>query len=139
VSSSTIVGFTGTCNGMTVAQRASVVELMRRIEPHECHHGDCVGADRQFHEIARTGPRWMVGHPGPDEGLRANCDFDETKEVLSHLARNREIVKSVDVVIATPQETEHQNFGGTWYTIDHAIKKGRPVHVVWPDGRVETM
>jgi uncharacterized protein YyaL (SSP411 family) len=46
-----VVGFTGTREGMTDAQQASVLRLLLELDPHGIHHGDSVGADAQSHDL----------------------------------------------------------------------------------------
>jgi hypothetical protein len=44
------------------------------------------------------------------------------------------------MLIATPWQSERpapKTGGGTWYTIEFAEKWGKPVAIIWPDGRVE--
>jgi hypothetical protein len=43
------VGFTGTRKGMTPQQRVAFAELVITLRPTQAHHGDCVGADAEFH------------------------------------------------------------------------------------------
>ena len=139
------IGFTGTRDGCTGDQflklRSTVDKLTPTLTDFECHHGDCVGADAEFHEIAQYYGAKIVIHPptGPaDDPLRANCELGhpihEMREPLSHFARNRAIVDETDVLIVCPAQMEHQPRGGTWYTHDYAIKKKKPVVIVWPDG-----
>lgn len=115
----------------------------------EFHHGDCIGADDDAADIVAEilGDSDMdmrtckiVCHPPVDEQHRAfNEMADETREPLTHFARNRAIVDETDVLCATPWQTETpapKTGGGTWYTIEYAMKKGKPVHIIWPDGSV---
>lgn len=128
------VGFTGTRHGMTAAQKATVWELLRYDEVTEVHHGDCVGADGDFHDICHG--KWpVIIHPPLDPKLRAWCDGDRLPE-KHYLERNRDIVAACDWLIATPKEARDTG-GGTWYTIKRAIDTGRLVTIVWPDGTAE--
>lgn len=56
--------------------------------------------------------------------------------VKKPLDRNRDIVEAAEVLIACPDGPERQR-SGTWATIRHALRVGKPVVIVWPDGRVE--
>ena len=52
-----IVGFTGTRQGMTDDQKCALRKLLSEIArngsfPLLFHHGDCVGSDEEAHEIA---------------------------------------------------------------------------------------
>ena len=50
--------------------------------------------------------------------------------------RNRNIVDATDILVATPKENKGDIYrGGTWYTINYAVSKGKPVYIIWPDGR----
>ena len=52
--------------------------------------------------------------------------------------RNEHIVDEADVVVAAPATEMEQPRGGTWYTIRYARKVEKVLHVVGPDGTVET-
>ena len=67
-----IVGFTGSRVGMTGPQSAIVLKLLAKAA--EAHHGDCVGADEQFHELCRIAGVPVVIHPPDDDKLRAFCE-----------------------------------------------------------------
>lgn len=69
------LGFTGTRHGMDSLQNSKVHELVQeaielseaRGEPFEVHHGDCVGADEEFHNIVLGFGSFVssiVIHPG---------------------------------------------------------------------------
>lgn len=134
------LGFTGTRHGMTREQlhnvRSLVVSLQNANKPTRiaAHHGDCVGADAQFHAICRDLGCWMVGHPPTDQKLRAWCQFDELHPMQSYTRRNRAIVTSSVYMIGAPFEMERQNHGGTWGTIEMAGGKTGRLAVVLPTG-----
>lgn len=134
------VGFTGTRHGMTAEQRAAVQALLVKLAALDelCgHHGDCVGADAEFHDIVRPLARTVVIHPPIDDAHRAFCkSADEWRPAITHLARNRCIVIESAVMIATPYEADRQLRGGTWYTIDYTQKQDHPLAVVAPVGDV---
>jgi hypothetical protein len=136
------LGFTGTRHGMTAAQRAAVVELLDELAPATgfvAHHGDCVGADAEFHDLCRERPSsFIVIHPGPITDLehQAHRVGDERREPLPHMRRNKNIVLASDVIIATPFEDLEQEYGGTWRTIGMARKAKRQLAIVWRHGRI---
>jgi hypothetical protein len=134
------VGFTGTRNGMTREQIARVRQALAQSwrEGAEFHHGDCLGADAEAATHARDLGYRIVCHPPIDQSLRAFFPSDETRQPLTYFARNREIVKAVDQMLAAPPTIERQPRGGTWYTVDYADKIGRPLVIAPPDGSVET-
>lgn len=135
------VGFTGTQRGMTVTQHAAVTDLLRGRTI--CgHHGDCVGADEDFHEIVRR-QDWstIVIHPPVDRAKRAFCAGDGGERVAvtvllekPYLERNRDIVDVTVCLIATPKKITPELRSGTWSTIRYAAKVGRPYVVVGPAG-----
>lgn len=128
------VGFTGTRDGMTLAQKVTVIALLRQYAPVWVHHGDCVGADAEFHHAAQAVGAQVMIHPPSDPKLRAGLVGDDIAEEKPYLDRNRDIVHAADVLIATPKETTGATKGGTWYTVKYARKQGRKVVIVWPDG-----
>ncbi len=135
------IGFTGTRHGLTPAQRSEVaflVDLCAGFGPLEAHHGDCVGADAEFHSIARRCGVRIVVHPGPadDVARQAGCVGAERREPLPRMQRNRNIVLASTVMIAAPYEETQQPRGGTWRTVEMARKAGRPLALVLPSGVV---
>lgn len=128
------VGFTGTRDGMTPAQKATVASLLERVAPRWCHHGDCVGADADFHHLAKAAGSAVMIHPPSDPKLRAGLVGDDIAEEKPYLDRNRDIVNASSILIATPKEPTPQGKGGTWFTIGYARLQGKRVTIVWPDG-----
>ena len=131
------IGFTGTRCGMTVNQKTSLSELLTTLKPDDVHHGDCVGADLEFANMVDSMfPEVpIICHPPIDKTHRAF--FNKNAHVLeekTHLARNRDIVNSCDVLIGCPLQEEHQSLGGTWYTIDYAEKQKKQVYIISPKG-----
>lgn len=140
LSTMSVIGFTGTRYGMTIDQRRTVCELLTRDGITEVHHGDCVGADADFHQLANGWRHHIVIHPPTDEKLRAFCDGTDVVHHVAkpYLDRNRDIVDACDQLIATPKE-DGEPFGkggGTWYTIRYAREIGKRVAIVYPDGEV---
>ena len=138
------IGFTGTRHGMTDAQMSAVTRLIgdcvaqwaSTIAPMTAHHGDCIGADAQFHGFCERRGFNIVGHLPVDEAYRAFCRFDVTREPKKHMQRNAQIVRAADVMIAAPFSQEEQSFGGTWRTVQMTRKAGKPLALVLPDGTV---
>lgn len=131
---------------MTTEQRSVVNRLLWEWLPDEVHHGDCVGADAEFAEMcAALVPRpRIVAHPGEsakggENHLRANSPHnDDVLPTKTHFARNRDMVDLLvadsDALVGTPADEEWQPHGGTWYTLDYAIKQGVKVINVSPSG-----
>ena len=133
------VGFTGTRWEMSEAQKTAVYALLDELRGLGCdlsvHHGDCVGADADFHIIARSLGAYTVGHPPDNAKLRAYCTFDMTMPPLPYMKRNKNIVRSALLMIATPLEMTKHERGGTWGTRTMAINMNRPIATVLRDVR----
>lgn len=133
------VGFTGTRRGLREQQaKALEVVLIGEWGPGagELHHGDCVGADEHAHNIARSHGRRVVIHPPDSDAFRAFCEGDQSLSRLPYLQRNRAIVDCTDVLVACPDGPERQR-SGTWSTVRYALRSGKHVTLVHPDGRIE--
>jgi hypothetical protein len=159
------IGFTGTRLGMSIDQ--SVV-LRRKLSPgkggttwtmfSEFHHGDCVGADEEAHDMMRVmlSRHWplrvdLVVHPPTDYRFRAGCgttraereDARNAKGAVKvlpargYLERDRDIVDATDLLIACPAGIDLRSHGGTAYTVRYARTQVKPILIIWGDGRVE--
>ena len=130
-------GFTGTRHGMTEAQKAALRGYLAG-STGEFHHGDCVGADAEAHDIADECGYGIIIHPPKDYAHRAWKEVPRhmMKSEDSYLSRNRAIVNSTISLIATPFEAEEQPKGGTWYTVRYARKAGKAVVLILPDGKI---
>lgn len=133
------IGFTGTQEGMTVAQFSSLEEFMED-NPHfsVAHHGDCIGADAEFHTLCIENRLWIVGHPPINESKRAFCPFDEIREPKEYLDRNKDIVDEARFMIVAPKGPEELR-SGTWSTARYAKKKNIHGLIFWPDGTIEDL
>lgn len=145
-------GFTGTQQGMTDAQKSSFARLVQRVPPDEFHHGDCIGADEQAHALVREycPTTLVVIHPPTNQNKRAFCEVDdilheeigrktpttEWKYPFDYLIRNQHIVNFATVLIATPGESKEQLRSGTWSTVRRGRKKGIPVFIILPSGKI---
>lgn len=128
-------GFTGTQRGMTAAQRDALRDYLRGIRG-EFHHGDCIGADSQAHDIALECGYTIVLHP-PSNPSRRAWRRAETKRIeRPYLNRNKYIVSETITLIAAPGEDKEQLRSGTWSTVRFARKQGKCVVIIFPDGAV---
>ncbi len=129
------VGFTGTRSGMTDAQKATFGNVLAEFSPALFTHGDCVGADADAHQIAVQLDVPVEIRPCNFPSMRAHCEGAAVVHpITTAFTRNRAIVDSCDLLIATPVTNEEQERGGTWYTIRYARKKGRKTIIIPPDG-----
>jgi hypothetical protein len=139
------VGFTGTQLGMTNKQKTRFEEWIGISNITEFHHGDCIGADEEAHEIVNSSTRdiTIIIHPPKDMSKRAFCGKgDEGGSILfkpekPYLDRNHDIVRASTVLIACPKKIYEETRSGTWATIRHAKKCGVMVLIIWPDGLME--
>lgn len=130
-----ILGFSGTSEGMTQKQRETLRYLFCELELMELHHGDCIGADSQAHEIARKMSCRIVSHPPSNSTKRAFKKADVTRDVLPYLERNRKIAEEgIDGLVAAPLLDEEVLRSGTWSTVRRAIKLSRRVLIIRRDG-----
>lgn len=137
------IGFTGTQKGMTTAQGLSLLIFLRKKKPSKWagvdwfHHGDCIGADSEAHEIAVELGFKVAIHPPSSSSKRALRRGDHMFMRLPYLQRNRAIVDATEMLVATPRQSKEIRRSGTWATIRWALKKGRPVVIIFPDGSVD--
>jgi hypothetical protein len=128
-----IIGFTGTQIGMSKRQLGLFEAFLLNVT--EFHHGMCIGADAEAHELVRRfSPLTIIhGHPGlrdvgdRNRSKRANVTVDVLHPEAPFLERNRTIVNLSTILIAAPS-TDHEVLrSGTWATIRYAHKLKRNV------------
>jgi hypothetical protein len=134
------IGITGTRNGATKEQLDAMGDLLETLCPYQVHHGDCVGVDEQFHEMANDlrmncheDKYFTVVHPPTDPKFRAFCVGEEILPEQPYLRRNRDIVRASDILIAVPSGPETLR-SGTWSTVRYAIKHNKAVILINTDG-----
>lgn len=149
-----IIGFTGTRNGMTEEQKHSVRKLIY-MHDHayaEAHnitevfglHGDCEGADEDFHNLCREHVfiRDVWCRPCTLDNYRAHTDALVIAEPVRPMERNRIIAGTSHIMIACPPNgtlgnmNEHRikRGSGTWATIGFRERAEKDFYVVYPDG-----
>lgn len=132
------LGFTGTQRGLTDKQRDALAGWVEAFKSQldEFHHGDCVGADAEAHDIVRlaSGSVRIVLHPPTVDAKRAFRAANIYREAKPYLTRNKDIVRETDGIIACPADMTEQLRSGTWSTIRFAMRSGKPVRVFYPDG-----
>lgn len=130
------IGFTGTRKGMTDAQKKRLKLLLKAMKSKitRVHHGDCIGADSEFHYIVDSlnTKIEIIIHPPTEAIHRAHCPSPFIRNKKSYLARNRDIVNESELIIATPKTMLREGGGGTWYTINFAKSRGKRVIILEP-------
>ncbi len=131
------VAFTGTQRGMQPAQGVAFTELICMLRPDWFHHGNCVGADKDAHDVVRAClPTKIRLHPCNITNKQAECVGDATELVLPPLVRNRVMVDQCPILVATPGEADEVLRSGTWATIRYARAKKRTIYLITPLGDV---
>ena len=126
-----IVGFTGSSrHSLTDTQIMEVRSIIESDEVTEVHHGDCVGADASFHNIAKESRKRIVIHPPENDKHRAYKHGDRMYPLKPYLQRNHDIVESSDMMIACPDSSKEKLRSGTWATIRYARKIGKEVNLI---------
>ena len=133
------MGFTGTQLGMTRAQKSEVARVLVNAKATEVHHGDCIGADAEFHDIVRmVDPKIKIHvHPPAEDKKRAFKRGDVLYPAKPYLERNHDIVDACEILIATPAQKNEVLRSGTWATIRYARKIKRSTIIITPNGNSE--
>lgn len=139
------VGFTGTRDGMTDAQKDTLSAWLARHRLSEFHHGNAVGADEDaVRELLTAAQDFehlravaIHAHPCgvPGQGSAAAFILSHVKhKVAEPLVRNRAIVAACDVLLAAPKSPHEERRSGTWAAIREARRRGKRVLILNPDG-----
>ena len=131
------ISFSGTRKGMSNIQKKIVTHLLSIYKPDKVRHGDCIGADNDFHNIAKDIGIDIILHPPINEKYRAFCDSKEILEAKDYLDRNRDMINSSELLLATPKDKEVLR-SGTWMSIRYAISRKIPVWIIYPDGKINS-
>lgn len=122
---------------MTFPQGAAVAVLLDcLVGDWWLHHGDCIGADAQAHELALDVGLLIAIHPPTVLRHRAFCKgASQLYPEKPYMDRNRDIVDMTSELIAAPATMiEEPRGSGTWATIRYARSMKVPVIIVFPDG-----
>jgi len=123
---------------MTDPQKSTLRDLLAG-GSGEFHHGDCIGADSEAHDIAILCGYTVVLHPPTNPAKRAWRDVPQhlKRTKKPYLARNQDIVTETASLIAAPADPVEQLRSGTWSTVRFARQRGKPVLLILPDGTVK--
>jgi len=133
------IGFTGTRKGMTLDQKKSFEDIVSQCLFDQFHHGDCLGADSDAHEIIRKKKTIKIHVWPPLNNInRAYCGYEDDVSIIhnvqGYLVRNKKIVDSTKMLIACPAEPSEILRSGTWSTIRYAYKKKKQIVIIFPNG-----
>jgi hypothetical protein len=130
------IGFTGTREGMSSKQKEEIKQILQSYldkgKKIVVNHGDCLGADKDFHDICRSLSSDIVIriYPPSDNKLRAYCKGDNILETKPYLERNKDIINSCDILLACPKTKEEELRSGTWYTIRYARENDKKFKII---------
>lgn len=135
------LGITGRREGGSAQQLAMMRTILesayQHLEYRYFHHGDCLGIDKEGHEIALELGYKVICHPPNSDAHRA---FTKGHELLLEprpfLERNKHIVAAVEVLLAFPTQSMEVLRSGTWATIRYARRRGVTTMIVSADGLV---
>lgn len=134
-------GFTGTQKGMTLQQKFGLVGVLCDLDMRsgtliEFHHGDCIGADAQMHDLVRAlYPSAIIHiHPSTMKEKRAFKTGDIVYAEKPPLVRNHDIADSTRVMLGAPKEFAMTTRSGTWATIRYAHACMKPLRIIDPNG-----
>jgi hypothetical protein len=138
------LGFTGTRQGMTKPQMDAFIDLVFELAQgdllEEFHHGCCIGADEQAHNLLDESGVKRIGHPPENSTYSASLETlnscDELRSPVPYLVRNQNIVDETDSLVAAPKRMKENLHSGTWYTVRMARKAGKSVTIIYPNGDV---
>ena len=129
-----IYGFTGTRNGLTHSQKEKLFNILNNDKNNieEVHHGDCIGADKYFHNLCNSlsSSIKIIIHPSKRNIFRAFCNSENILQPKDYLSINKDIVYSCDILIACPESYIEVLRSGTWSTIRYARKIGKKVMII---------
>ena len=137
------VGFTGTQEKLSVTQFDLLAMIISELtEMTEAHHGDCIGADITFHILVEDTRPDVAIHRHMPENTTKQAKYSTCNvlpyvdyEPKPYLERNHDIVDACDVLIACPRTLEEELRSGTWATVRYARNTGKPVAIIWKDGK----
>lgn len=139
------LGYTATRGVLSQAQMRWLLtfldDVVKEGEVEEVHHGACVGGDLEMHLAALERGIPIVVHPPVKTNFLAlQClephPLVKVLPAKPYLNRDRDIVVAADAVVGLPSRAENDG-GGTWYTVNYAVRLLKPVVIVHPDGHVE--
>jgi hypothetical protein len=130
-------GFTGTRAGMTDFQSRMVRRILVRGQPAMFRHGGAWGADAEAHALWRiTRSKTARANIWPSDEKRAalfrNQPHVSVESPMNPLTRNIIVVERSIFMIAAPNNEHEEQRSGTWQTIREALKRDRPVLILWP-------
>ena len=129
-----IIGMSGNRYGISDQAKATFQEFLDKHEISMAHHGDCLGADKEFHKIMELNGILVTIHPPEKSALRAYCQSAKIMPVLPYLKRNHNIIDACEIFVAFPSGKTEVLRSGTWSAIRYARRIKRSIYLFYPDG-----
>ena len=131
-------------DGLNEKQKAEIINLLQKDLDDgfkiQVTHGDCVGADNDFHNICRSlkpsikNEADILIHIRPggttNNNFRAFCKGDFHYYAKPFLERNKDIVNNCDILLACPRSNVEELRSGTWATIRYANTISKPTKII---------
>jgi hypothetical protein len=134
---------TGSERGITLQQVNAFIAYLVAKRPSTFRHGDCIGADATMHGIVRALTAIPIIKYPADRVRRAWCTGGREMPPMDPVDRDRLMVYEAGAdghkvrVVALPGQDHEVLRDGTWTTAREGIRRGVPVTIIWPDGRIE--
>jgi hypothetical protein len=117
---------------MSERQKRIVYAILKTDKFTEAHHGSCQGADYEFHNFCLEFKIPIVIHPPINEKFIASINEGKKLPPKDYIERNHNIVNSVDLMIATPDNKIEKLRSGTWATIRYSRNKNKRISIIYP-------
>ncbi len=135
------IGFSGSQRLPTFAQQESLWWFLNQFESFVGHHGDCIGSDAVFDQLARRSKAFesMVIYPMAGGAKRAFCQpgpKDTVRPEAPPLVRNGHIAEACKFLVTTPKEDHMVLRSGTWSTVRRALDLGKEVVIICQNGAI---
>ena len=131
------IGITGSRGGMTLLQLETFLNVIEEMDIEEVHQGCCNGVDEMATIACKDRNITVIGHPPTNDKELSELAVEKSSAVrkqAEYLERNRNIVDSVDLLIAIPNTDKEQVRSGTWSTVRYARKRSKKIIIIYPNG-----
>jgi hypothetical protein len=109
--------------------------IVDTIRPDVAVHGDCVGADAEFHSICMLLGIPIIIYPPENPDLRAFCKgAAKVMPAMPYLDRNRAMVDLSHTTLAAPDSMKERLRSGTWATVRYTRYENHALYIAFPDG-----
>jgi hypothetical protein len=129
-------GYTGTRAGMSGFQKQIIQHALTLGQPAMFRHGGAYGGDTEAHRAWKRTCKESKANVWPADEKRAAIFRGDIRTVVEvpmpPLDRNVIIVTKSQFMLAAPHTEQEIQQSGTWHTIRQALKRDKPILIVWP-------